>query len=89
LAGTTQPSSQVVPDDELTAHARRLGVALAQGPTRAFAAVRRAVVANSSVGLAEALETEPSLMAEVGGSKDHTDAVAAFLARTTPTYTGH
>jgi len=81
-------ASQVVPDDELPAAAAELAGRLAAGPTRAYAAIRRAVAFSAGHDLSTALEHEADLMASTGATADHRAAVEAFLAKQPPTFTG-
>ena len=81
-------ASEVVEDaafpDRVDAIARRL----AQGPTLAYAALRRAVGYSATHSLAESLAFEAERMRETGSSADHRAAVAAFLAKQPPTFEG-
>ena len=71
-------------DDEVHAFAR----ALADGPTLAFGAIKRAVAVSAGASLADALAHEAQLMAATGQTDDHRIAVEAFLAKEKPAYTG-
>lgn len=82
-------ATQVVPDDELAGRAQDLAAALAAGPTAAYAAIRRAVAFSATHGLEESLANEADLMARTGGTSDHGEAVAAFLEKRAPVFTGH
>jgi len=82
-------ATQVVPDDELAGRARDLAASLAAGPTAAYAAIRRAVAFSATHGLEESLANEADLMARTGGTSDHGEAVAAFLEKRPPVFTGH
>lgn len=81
-------ATEVVPADQLADHVAALAARLAAGPTRAYGAVRRAVEVSAGAPLEQALEHEAGLMAETGASADHRAAVAAFLAKETPVFTG-
>ena len=50
--------------------------------------MRRAVAFSAGHGLAESLEVEESLMTRTGTSADHRAAVAAFLAKEKPVFSG-
>jgi 2-(1,2-epoxy-1,2-dihydrophenyl)acetyl-CoA isomerase len=82
-------ATSVVPAADLASAAARLAHRLAAGPTVAYAAVKEAVTFSSTHGLAEALANEGTLMARTGGTNDHRSAVASFLAKETPVFTGH
>ncbi len=79
-------ATEVVPDDALRERAAAVAAALADGPTLAYAAVRRAVAFSASHDLATSLEHEAGLMASTGATRDHADAVRAFLAKETPVF---
>lgn len=81
-------ATRVVPAGDLAAEATDLAGALAAGPTMAYAAVKSALHYAAAHPLDEALEHEARLMAATGGSADHRGAVASFLAKEKPTFTG-
>ncbi|MEU0483438.1 enoyl-CoA hydratase-related protein [Streptosporangium sp. NPDC006013] len=80
--------SQVVPADELDIAARALAVRLAQGPTSAYAATKRALRFASTGSLAEALELEADLQDACARTDDHLNATRAFLAKERPVFQG-
>jgi len=82
-------ASRVVPDDQLASEASGLARRLAAGPTVAFGAIRRAVGFSATHDFAESLAHEADLMALTGGTEDHRNAVASFVAKERPTFTGH
>jgi 2-(1,2-epoxy-1,2-dihydrophenyl)acetyl-CoA isomerase len=79
-------ATEVVPDDELSDRTAAVAARLAEGPTLAYAAVRRAVAFSAAHALPEALEHEAGLMASTGATADHADAVRSFLAKERPTF---
>jgi 2-(1,2-epoxy-1,2-dihydrophenyl)acetyl-CoA isomerase len=81
-------ASQVVPDEELRATTAELAGRLAQGPTLAFAAIRRSVTFSAGHGLEESLALESRMMQLTGASADHAAAVDAFLAKQRPVFEG-
>ncbi|HEY5822493.1 MAG TPA: enoyl-CoA hydratase-related protein [Propionibacteriaceae bacterium] len=81
-------ATEVVPDGEFAARVATLSRTLAQGPTLAYAAIRTSVAYAASNTLAAALEVEAEMMAATGASDDHRRAVAAFVAKEKPTFTG-
>jgi len=81
-------ATTVVPDDELPAAAAELAARLADGPTQAYAAIRRAVAFSAGHDLPAALENEAGLMASTGATTDHRAAVEAFVAKRPPHFTG-
>lgn len=87
-ARTLGLATDVVPAAELEEAAAALARRLADGPTIAYAAVKKAVTFASAHGLAESLALEGELMASTGGTDDHRNAVASFLAKAPPVFTG-
>jgi 2-(1,2-epoxy-1,2-dihydrophenyl)acetyl-CoA isomerase len=81
-------ATSVVPDEELRATAGELAQRLAQGPTLAYAAIRRALAFSAGHGLTESLRVEYEGMQRTGSSRDHRDAVTAFLAKQSPDFSG-
>ena len=81
-------ATEVVPDDELADRVQAVARTLAAGPTLAYGAVRRSVAFAAGHGLAEALAFEERQMTRTGTSSDHAAAVAAFLAKERPDFTG-
>lgn len=81
-------ATTVVAADELDDEVTRLAHRLAQGPTVAYAAIRRAVTTSASSDLATALETEAGLMDLTGATDDHRRAVQSFVAKEKPTFQG-
>jgi 2-(1,2-epoxy-1,2-dihydrophenyl)acetyl-CoA isomerase len=79
---------EVVPPEALTQHTRDLATELAAGPTLAYAALREALLASSSSTLSEALALEERLMRSTGTTRDHRDAVTAFLGKQKPVFSG-
>jgi 2-(1,2-epoxy-1,2-dihydrophenyl)acetyl-CoA isomerase len=81
-------ATRVVSTDDLAAATSELARQLASGPTQAFAAIKRAVTYSATHDLAAALDHEGTQMAHTGATRDHRDAVAAFLAKEKPTFHG-
>ena len=79
---------RVVPADELPATGRELAARLAAGPTRAYATAKRALRQGWDVTLADVLAAEAVDQAALGATADHQQAVAAFLAKRAPEFTG-
>lgn len=80
--------SRVVPAEELGKAARELAVRLAQGPTRAYAATKRALAYASTHSLTESLALEAELQDACAATEDHQAATRAFLAKQQPTFQG-
>jgi 2-(1,2-epoxy-1,2-dihydrophenyl)acetyl-CoA isomerase len=81
-------ATTVVPAAELDAQVRQLSRRLADGPTVAFGAIRRAVTFSAGHGFEEALGFEAQMMALTGATVDHQNAVAAFVAKQQPSFEG-
>ncbi len=79
---------QVVPDGEALSTAQALARRLAAGPTTAYAKIKEALAVGSGGSLDDALDAEARTQAEAGATADHREAVAAFVAKRTPRFTG-
>jgi 2-(1,2-epoxy-1,2-dihydrophenyl)acetyl-CoA isomerase len=80
--------TQVVPEEGFEAAVAALAAQLAEGPTLAFASIRRAVAFAGAHDLAESLENEVTLMQLTFTSADHRAATEAFVARRPTTFVG-
>jgi len=67
---------------------RAVAARLAAGPTVAYGAIRRALAFSAGHDLEDSLAFEASMMALTGGTEDHRAAVAAFVAKERPRFTG-
>jgi 2-(1,2-epoxy-1,2-dihydrophenyl)acetyl-CoA isomerase len=81
-------ATSVVPLADLPAAAHRLATELANGPTVAYAAIKRSLAFSAGHGLEETLELEAQLQAEAGVTADHVAAVQSFVAKEKPTFHG-
>jgi 2-(1,2-epoxy-1,2-dihydrophenyl)acetyl-CoA isomerase len=79
---------RVVGDAELAEEALKVARELAQGPTRAYAAIKESLAYGAGHSLAETLEKEAELQVRAGASKDHHAAVEAFVKKEKPRFTG-
>jgi 2-(1,2-epoxy-1,2-dihydrophenyl)acetyl-CoA isomerase len=77
-----------VEDAELAATVDALLAQLAQAPTRALVATRRALHASAHATLEVQLDLERDLQRELGSSADYREGVAAFIAKRAPRFTG-
>ncbi len=82
IAGT------VVDGGEAVATAVALASKLAAGPTAAFAETKRLLTDTGSRSLEETLQAEDAAQNRLGETADHRGAVAAFLAKQKPTFSG-
>ncbi len=81
-------ASKVVAAADLGPEVGLLAQRLAEGPTLAYAAIRRAVDHSAGHGLADSLAFEGQMMSLTGATADHRTAVAAFVAKEQPVYQG-
>jgi 2-(1,2-epoxy-1,2-dihydrophenyl)acetyl-CoA isomerase len=80
--------TQVVADDSVLPTAQELAKRMAAGPTTAYGKIKEAFLAAAAGTLDDALATEARTQAEAGATADHLEAVDAFVAKRTPTFTG-
>jgi 2-(1,2-epoxy-1,2-dihydrophenyl)acetyl-CoA isomerase len=81
-------SGEIVDVDEVLPRAVELARRLADGPTTAFAQSKRLIAQARGLSLDEALDAEAVAQLRSGSTSDHAGAVAAFLNRETPVFTG-
>ncbi|GAA2098406.1 enoyl-CoA hydratase-related protein [Kitasatospora saccharophila] len=81
-------ATRVVPAAELAATAHEFALALANGPTVAYGAIKESLAYAASHSLDELLDKEDELQTRAGNSEDHRIAVDAFLAKQKPLFTG-
>lgn len=81
-------ATRVVPDDEFDDAVAELARTLADGPTLAYASIKRSLAYATTHDLGSSLEFEAQKMALTGKSADHLTAVKAFLAKTKPVFEG-
>jgi 2-(1,2-epoxy-1,2-dihydrophenyl)acetyl-CoA isomerase len=75
-------------DEQVLPAAQELAARLAAGPTVAYGAIKRELLVGGSGSLSDALEEEAQVQAACGATPDHREAVASFLAKQKPTFTG-
>ena len=78
----------IVPSPELSTTAAELAGRLAAGPTFAYTAIKQALMTASASDLQTALELEADLQEKCGATRDHVEAVRAFVAKQQPVFTG-
>ena len=81
-------ATEVVPDEEFADRVDAVASRFAQGPTLAYAALRRSVAYAAAHPLADSLGFEAEMMRRTGSSADHRLAVDAFLAKQRPLFSG-
>jgi 2-(1,2-epoxy-1,2-dihydrophenyl)acetyl-CoA isomerase len=80
---------EVVPTAEVLDTALALARRLAAGPTKAYVEVKRAVRRGAISALPDVLEAEGAAQARLAATEDHQKAVADFLAKRKPTFSGN
>lgn len=80
---------QVVDDEALASHAAEMAQRLASMPTRALAAIRKAVHSSPDNDLQTQLEIERQSQYELGQTQDFQEGVMAFMQKRKPNFTGN
>jgi 2-(1,2-epoxy-1,2-dihydrophenyl)acetyl-CoA isomerase len=88
LLNTTGLIHQVTEDDDLMSTTRSVAIRFAEGPTRAFALLKRALRESGSSPLSEALQLERSLQREAGLTRDFAEGAAAMREKRKPRFSG-
>jgi len=79
---------RVVPDDDLMDEAEKLALALADGPTLAFGAVKRLLLASQNAQLEDQLDAETNAIVSMTRTSDGREGVAAFRDKRKPSFRG-
>jgi 2-(1,2-epoxy-1,2-dihydrophenyl)acetyl-CoA isomerase len=82
-------ATSVVPADDFHSAVADLAAKLAKGPTVAYGAVRQSLAYSATHTLADSLLFEAGKMQLTGDTEDHRNAVASFVAKQKPSFTGH
>ncbi|WP_420023665.1 enoyl-CoA hydratase-related protein [Cereibacter azotoformans] len=79
---------EAVPDETFEAHWQARATHLAEGPTRAYGALKQALRASFGNGFEEQLALEARLQGGCGASADFLEGVTAFLEKRPARFTG-
>ncbi len=79
---------RVIPDDTLMAEAEKLARALVSGPTLAFGAVKKLLLASQNAQLEDQLDAETSAIVSMTRTSDGREGVAAFREKRKPSFKG-
>jgi len=80
--------NKVLPDDQLMTHVREVAAKIARGPQLSIRFIKRAVYQGARIDLRTSLDLISSHYAVVSSSADHKEAVAAYLEKRKPSFTG-
>ena len=80
---------RVVPRSKLMSEARGMARKIAAKPPQAIRAMKRTLVQGRDMPFRAGLDLEMKLFRTLWKSKDHDEAVAAFLEKRRPHFTGH
>ena len=80
--------SKVVPDSELLAEARKLAARISVNPTQAVRMTKRLLWESHGTSLATLLELSAAMQALAHATDDNREAMAAFLEKRKPDFTG-
>ena len=78
----------VVEPERLLPAAQELATRLANGPTKAYAAIKESIAFAAHATLADALAKEGELQRAMGETADHRNSTAAFVAKQKPVFEG-
>ncbi len=80
--------NQVVPDDQVLTTALEIAHRFAKGPTRSFGEAKRLILSGATESLESQMEKEARAIAEMAGSPDGREGIAAFMAKRPPAFNG-
>jgi len=80
--------NRVVPDDQVLSTALEIAGRWAKGPTRALGQTKRLILSGATESLESQMERESRAIADMSGSADGREGIAAFVAKRAPTFQG-
>jgi 2-(1,2-epoxy-1,2-dihydrophenyl)acetyl-CoA isomerase len=80
--------NRLVPDEQVMPTAMELAKALAAGPTKSLAMIRRMAWSAADASFEDAIQTERNNQREAGRTADHREGVAAFVGKRAAKFTG-
>jgi 2-(1,2-epoxy-1,2-dihydrophenyl)acetyl-CoA isomerase len=80
--------NSVVPAADLMSTVTKLATDLANGPTRAYAGIKKLVMMSPNDTLESQMERETRIIAEMAGTKDAREGIAAFVAKRKAAFSG-
>jgi len=81
-------ASEVVPDEQLAERAGALSRSLAEGPTQAFAGVKRLLLSSAAESLESQLDHESRAISDASRTADAREGMAAFFEKRPAKYQG-
>jgi 2-(1,2-epoxy-1,2-dihydrophenyl)acetyl-CoA isomerase len=79
---------KAVDDARLLEEATAIARTLAEGPTKGYGLIKKAIYASAGNSLDAQLDLERDLQREAGFSADYREGVAAFMQKRKPSYKG-
>jgi len=80
--------NSVVPAADLMSTVTKLATELANGPTRAYAGIKKLVMMSPNDTLESQMERETRVIAEMAATRDASEGIAAFTAKRKAAFTG-
>ncbi len=81
-------ATAVTTEDDFEGEVAKLAARLASGPTVSYGAIRRSVAYSAGHDFVDSVAHESSMMTLTGDTEDHRNAVASFVNKEKPTFTG-